>query len=175
MKKLIVTMVVLAGLCVAGCAVNQPIQRVPYPVEEYARLPKIGTGSATVRGQGFLKTMIGEVRYAAGNQVFLTPVTSYSTQWYDVTGNWQLDYFHQYWPKFEPENSDPRIQDYKAVTTADGEGRFEFKNVPAGEYYLGTDVVWYVPQQYGSMAQGGLITKRITVEEGKEYNIILTR
>jgi len=171
MKRWILTMLLLGG-----CAgfMQQRIQRIPFPGEEYARLSKMGTGTATVHGQVFMKTMVGEVRYGAGNEVRLAPVTTYSTQVLEVTGNWNYTNY-TIPPKFVPEEPDPRLDDYAATTMADGEGRFEFRNVPPGGYYLTSSVIWYVPQQYGSIIQGGNITKKITVKEGDEVRVILTR
>jgi len=181
MKKLIVTMVVLVGL-VSGCGslMTPTVYRIPFPVEEYEALrPRFGTGTAIVRGQAFMRTMIGEVRYAAGSPVVITPVTSYSRQEVDLVGNFD---FHDYvfegpcYPNFVPAEPDSRIKEFMAGTTADGEGRFEFKHVPYGDYYLLTEVKWYVPSgQYHRSIQGGRITKQISVKDGQEYNIILTR
>ncbi len=107
--------------------------------------------------------MIGEVRYAAGSEVFLNPVTSYSKQWY-----------HESYLRNAPmAEADLRLSDYVVSTQADAEGKFEFKNVPAGEYYLTTTLVWYVPGSY--VPQGGAISKPITLEEGQELKVILTR
>ncbi|UCE74111.1 MAG: hypothetical protein JSV56_00020 [Methanomassiliicoccales archaeon] len=170
----VLAVMMVVGL-MSGCAGLQPaVKRVPFPAEEYAKLPEMGTGTATVRGQAFLKTMVGEVKYAAGNEVVLAPVTSYSTQMYETSGNWAIDSWRPY-PQYEPRQPDPRRKKYGGYTQGDGEGRFEFKKVPEGEYYLGTYVQWSIPQQYGYRPQGGTITKKITVEEGKEYNMILTR
>jgi len=174
-KKVLLMMVGL--LLVGGCESFQPkpVQRIPFPTEEYARLPKIGTGSAIVNGQVFLKTMIGEVRYGAGSPVMLFPVTSYSTQAVELRGNWMFSDYRPV-PKMEPEDPDPRMLEYSARIQADGEGRLEFRDVPAGEYYLGSHVVWYVPSgQYTTSVQGGYIAKKITVKDGEEVRVILTR
>ena len=46
-------------------------------------LPYAGTGTNTVTGQAFLKTRDGEVRFGAGCEVVVVPVTSYTIQIYE--------------------------------------------------------------------------------------------
>lgn len=152
-----------------GCAATtRPIiQRIPFPVEEYAILPIKGT--AIVKGQAFLKTRGGDVKTAAGNEVLLNPVTSYSNQWYEqhyLRGN-----------NLDPGEADKRLRNYIQKTTADAEGRFIFKDVPKGNYYLTTTVIWEAPTGYGGslMPQGGLVVKEISINDGEELNIILTQ
>jgi len=117
-------------------------------------------------GQAFLKTRGGDVKMAAGNGVRLSPVTSYSLERLQVAeqGGSMEDY-------------DPRLDQYVMDTTADAQGRFEFKNVPPGDYFLSTVVTWEAPVGYrGALVrQGGPIVKRITVKNGEEQQIILTR
>ena len=65
---------------------------------------------------------------------------------------------------------------YIITTQADGSGNFRFENVPPGDYYLTSDVIWQVPVgAYMSSQQGGFISERITVENGKELRKMLTR
>lgn len=150
-----------------GCAapVQKPASRMPFPEAEYLALSK--TGTAIVRGQAFLKTRGGDVKTAAGNQVLLNPVTSYSLEWYEKA----------YLPNRPLEDADPRIKAYIATQIADGSGRFTFKNVPAGEYFVTTDVMWESPTGYqGALqVQGGKVSKRIKVNEGEEVEVIVTR
>jgi len=175
--KFIIPLFLIAGLLLTqGCESAQPVQRIPFPVDEYAKLPKKCTGSAIVYGQVFLKTMIGEVRYGAGQEVSLLPVTTYSTQAFELRGNWSVDNLHPF-PKTQPESPDQRIWEYTDKVQADGEGRFEFTKVPAGEYYVWSAVIWYIPAgQYGyPKIQGGNITKKITVKDEEKVRVILTR
>ena len=144
----------------------QLVQRIPFPIEEYQKLPKMGTGTATVRGQAFLKTRGGDVKYAAGNEIHLLPITSYSNQWYREA----------ILPNRPMAKYDPRYKQYITTIMGDGEGRFEFKNVPAGNYYLSTIVAWeYIAGRGYSYPTGGNIVKKISVENGQELRIILTR
>jgi hypothetical protein len=156
-----------AMMMMMGCAgsMRNPIHRDYFPIDEYVSLPD--TGTATVTGQAFLKTRGGEVRFAAGEVVLLNPITSYSTQWYNES----------YIKNFIMEEGDIRQNQFIRKTTADATGRFCFKNVPRGRYYLVSSVVWEVPYGRYSMMlpQGGLIAKPIEVFDDQTQDVILTR
>jgi len=144
----------------AGCVtMPAPLERPPFPVAEYEALPTEGTG--VVSGQVFLRTRGGDVRYGAGSGVLLNPVTSYSRFWYQ----------RQYVEGRTLEDADPRQPMYQITTQADGNGNFRFENVPPGTYYLTSGVHW----EAGHSVQGGVISKEITVENGKETREMLTR
>ncbi len=154
----------LAVLVLGSCAtLKPPAERIAFPEQEYASMPE--TGTATVRGQAFLKTRGGDVKTAAGEEVLLNPVTNYSRQWYDVS----------YLGGRAPTEPDPRYARYIRKTVADGEGRFTFSNVPAGQYYVVARVVWEAPTGYGVAAQGGYVAKEISIEDGKTVDVIVTR
>jgi hypothetical protein len=159
--------ILLVAICLHGCAVPQtkPIERVAFPVAEYNSLNREGTG--IVKGQAFLKTRGGDVKTAAGEEVLLNPVTSYSDQWYKV----------EYIENKLLTEPDPRCQNYVRKKMADSDGRFTFKNVPPGDYYLTTTVSWEAPVGYqGALVrQGGLISRKITVVNNETLDIILTR
>lgn len=157
--------VILAAV-ISGCAIPQPlppVERIAFPAAEYDALPKIGTG--TVAGQAFLRTVGGDVKYGAGSEVYLQPVTSYTKQWYEVNilGGRQLT------------NPDQRAVQGQLSTQADGGGNFTFANVPPGNYFLSTSVRWSSPSQYGLLPQGGVVVKTITVSDGKQTTQILTQ
>lgn len=168
MKRVILT---ICLLLVGGCVEPvQLVQRIPFPVEEYRKLPKMGTGTATIQGQAFLKTRGGDVKYAAGNEIYLLPVTSYSNQWYRVSLEWPKKAINPIY--------DPRYKQYITTVIGDGEGRFEFKNVPAGDYYLSTTIVWQYVEggRYPSLTPtGGTIVKKISVKDNQKLKVIFTR
>lgn len=164
-KQILAALVLVAFVgCVPRVAIK-PVDRIPFPEDEYKRLAS--TGTAIVKGQAFLKTRGGDVKTAAGNEVILNPVTTYTNQWYEVN-------YLKGMPMKEP---DSRLWQYVKKQIADGNGRFTFKNVPAGDYYVTVPVFWEAPVGYqgGLVLQGGFISKRITVKDGEEIEIILTR
>jgi hypothetical protein len=89
----------------------------------------------------------------------LNPVTPYSEEFYRVTvlGDRQM------------EPGDPRQMPFVRATQADGEGRFEIRDVPPGNYYAYCPVVWYVGNQY----QGGFANAVISVRDGETTRAIL--
>jgi len=180
MKKVMLLVIVLTGMIlVQGC--GEPcvmfVQRPEFPVSEYVNIPKPGTGSATVKGQVFMRTIVGDVKHGAGSTVTLNPVTSYSTAAYEVIGNFIFD--NSRFPVCPfPTLSEPdkRYVEYWCEQQADAEGKFEFVNVPTGEYFVNSSVVWLVPSgNYISYPQGGTITKRVTVKDNETVQIMLTR
>ena len=149
-------MVMIACMMVCGCAA---VTRIPFPQEEYAALPT--TGTATITGQAFTEPMCRFVEVAAGEEVWLVPVTSYSDQWYN----------EHYINNNDLTEDDPRQQAFIRKVTADGEGRFTFRNVPAGEYYITSQVSWIS----GGTIQRVVIAKKTAVADGQELNVILTK
>lgn len=135
-----------------------------FPEKEYLALPK--TGNATVRGQAFLTTKGGDVKVAAGKRVLLNPVTLYSLEWYEMS----------YVPSRRMEEADPKLDPYIRTEIADGSGRFAFKNVPAGEYFITTTITWEVPTGYpgGVQVEGGVVAKRIKVNAGEQVEAVVT-
>lgn len=150
---------------IACKTVPKTVQRIPFPIHEYKKLNTKGSGS--VVGQAFLKTRGGDVKKAAGNQVWLNPITSYSKQWYESA----------YKKHMLLSQEDPRYEQYVLTEIADADGRFHFTNVPPGRYYLVTTVIWEAPIGYnGSLVpQGGLICKKVNVKNDKQIKVILTR
>jgi hypothetical protein len=99
-------------------------------------------GTAVVRGQDFLRTQGGEVRTCAGLPVTLVPRSAYSQE---VT-------MRAYPTRTVIANPDPAADEFIRRTTCDAQGNFVFRDLPAGEWYVG--VLWDVPQ---GPQQGGIV------------------
>jgi len=125
------------------------VQRIPFPEAEYKSLAT--TGSATVTGHIYLNTSHGKV-YGKQTRLYLNPVTSYSTQWYEKS----------YLGGAKMSKVDPRLFNYLKFTTSDSSGKFEFLNVPSGSYYL-IGVVKCGQQCGYSSVKNIRITKKISV------------
>lgn len=164
MKKLGIIILMAAAL-LAGCA--EPQTRVAqYDAAEYARYA--GAGSAKIYGQVFLKTLGGDVKFGAGNVVWLYPVTSASTEWY------QTALVHG-----KPMKAgDERMMQHSRKTTADGNGNFEFENLPAGDYYIVSAVTWGVAtglEFFPVRETGAAVFDKIRVGDGEAKKVVLTR
>ncbi|MFJ1336791.1 hypothetical protein ACIKP7_01465 [Pseudomonas caricapapayae] len=152
----------------SACAIPQParqapVPRIPFPAAEYDALPKTGTGALT--GQVFMRTVGGDVKFGAGSDVYLLPVTSYSKQWYAES----------YIAGRTLENPDPRARQGQVHTQADGNGNFTFTDLPPGNYFLSSTVTWQAPTQYGLLPQGGVVAKIVTIADGKQTKEMLTK
>lgn len=157
-----VLFILLAAFVTVSCSTPQALQ-AQFNEIEFA--PYREEGSGTVTGQAFLKTRGGEVRFGAGNEVVMVPVTSYTTEIFQrsVLGSQQI------------QRPDPRYFAYRRTTTADGNGTFEIRNVPAGEYYLSCVIAWEVPGPYGLQPAGGIAYGRVKVGAGETVKVIITR
>lgn len=148
--------VLLITACASGPEV---IQRIPFNSAEFASLPT--RGSATVKGQAYIKTSAGELYYPRGEQARLNPVTSYSKQWYEVN----------YLANKNIADADPRYLEYVYKAGFDHEGNFQFNNIPAGSYYLSAPIFWMeeIKNDDGSVLmkrQGMFVCQEIHVGDG---------
>jgi hypothetical protein len=147
-----------------ACALStQPASRlVSFNSAEYAPYDRPGTG--VIFGQVFLRTQAGEVRYGAGSEVYLDPVTSYSTEWWTraVVGGRHL------------EPADAKALAYRKTSVADGEGRFVFPDLPAGEYYVVSSVFWeYVASGWTTSSTGSMVGQRVRLGDNRRADLVL--
>jgi hypothetical protein len=138
-------------------------RQVAFIESEFA--PYAGTGTSTIVGQAFLKTRSGEVRFGAGCKVQMAPVTSYTTETYErgILRGERL------------EDPDPRYSAYRHTTIADGNGNFEFHNIPAGSYYVSCPIFWEYATSDGLASTGGIAFGQATVAPGETTKVIVTR
>jgi hypothetical protein len=156
---------VLIIIIMSGCASTPVIQvNTPFAEDDYIPYSKDGTGN--IKGQAFLKNQAGDVKYGAGNTIYLIPTTSYTKELMDKA----IDKGGGF-----TTNMDYRLNKYIRTTIADGEGRFDFIKLPPGDYYIGCQIAWKYATRYGAMPTGGNIVKPAHVNEGESVKVILTR
>lgn len=148
------------ALCAAltGC---MPLPTMPPPRSTDVSVPfnaaatqaALAPGHAIIKGQAFAKTVGGDVKYAAGNTVYLMPDDSYTFMCFLIVGNltYQPDCF-------------ARLKPYVRETVADGQGQFEFDDVKPGKYRLETVITWGIPGMYGVETTGGIVQGTIEVK-----------
>ncbi|WP_295446239.1 hypothetical protein [uncultured Thiodictyon sp.] len=148
----------------AGCATTPAPAPVASPVafsaSEYAALPK--SGNSTITGQAFLKKSNGDIKVAAGNEIRLNPVTSYSLYVYNSAASSQ-------------QKLDPRCLQYRRTTIADSNGRFRFKNIPAGDYFVSAAVKSSAAtgRQNASDSRASKVIKRVAVGSGGTAEVMV--
>lgn len=149
----------IATAAIAGCS-RSYYMATPFNESEF--IPYLGYGTSTIQGQAFLKTRGGQVRYAAGNTITLIPVTQYSREVWNASSYGRVT------------NIDERWYIYVRKATADGFGNFEFKNIPAGEYYIECSIFWEVPGRYGLERTGTVVKKQTKVRPNQTVKLVLT-
>ncbi len=159
-KGQIFALALIFGL--VGCATgsSRSVRQASFVEAEYA--PYREKGTASISGQAFLRTRGGDVKLGAGLTVVMHPVTSYSTEWFEryvIRGK-------------SIEDLDPRAASYVRETIADGEGRFRFNNLPAGEYYLSCYIRWFIT---ATRISGGWAYGKASVASGEHAEAVVTR
>ncbi|HEX8280546.1 MAG TPA: hypothetical protein VF551_04155 [Chthoniobacterales bacterium] len=120
--------------------------------------------SATVRGQAFGITLRGDVKHAGGATIWLYPVTPLTTEWHEavVRHGRQLPL------------SDPRMRQLARMESADLEGRFEFRGLPPGDYYVVSLLSAGVKTGYAMQPRGIVLHNQVHVEAGETQRVSLT-
>jgi hypothetical protein len=144
---------VALGLAAGGCMTAAPSvldRQQPYVEADYAPYKRDGT--AEVSGRAIARTRGGGFIYAAEDTVYLFPATPYTGEW---------------WQRTMVEGSyltppDPRSLSYMRTTVADEEGKFRFRSLPPGEYYVVCIVTWPDPEE-GRPMQVANLGKRVTL------------
>jgi hypothetical protein len=161
MRWIWIAVVAMFGLTACFYTPPRPWERqTQFNPADYAAYDKPAGSSIT--GQVFLKTRGGDVKFGAGNYVYLDPVTPYYTEWFE----------HTVLRNFMKPDPDTRTHAYRRETRADGEGRFTFENLPAGDYYIACNIRWMT----GDGTTGGIAHEKVHVDAGQQLkNVIVTR
>ena len=122
-------------------------------------------GTSTISGQAFLTQAGGSVVKAAGRNVTLDPATTIGDEWWGKAG--------KYWAHRHVLPPSPAFIKARRTVVADADGKFSFKAIPAGKYYVRTEVTWevggYVP------TQGGLVGQLVEVRPNDSKEVILNQ
>lgn len=121
-----------------------------------------GTGS--VAGQAFLTTRGGDVKLGAGRAVTLDPLTPFARAWYQRAGS-RIN-------GFDVSPPDSLFVINRREVVSDAEGRFQFKNVPTGQYLLRSSVTWEIP---GQPLQGGVVATLVSIGANDSVAVVLSR
>lgn len=170
---------ILCLMMVSGCATGGPAstrgpQSVGVAFEPEAVQWASAKGSNKILGNALLRTRGGEVRTCAGYKVYLSPAVAYSAaRMRLIYGSDQQGYR----PAQRNPNLEARPAAYEALirqTVCDAQGNFQFEELPDGEYFVTTDVIWEVPGRYVTSAQGGGLMLKVAVKGGQTIRPVLT-
>lgn len=114
-----------------GCASTGPVPfhaRTPFIESEYLKYQEPGTSTVegTVSFEPFKNPKSNYKTFDVIQKVFLVPATSYEDE----------AAIQAYKYNYNIEPADPRRAQYVRRSLASDAGKFEFKNVPAGDYYI---------------------------------------
>ena len=148
---------VFVALALCGCR-SAPTAAFDPQAAEFINKQGVGT----IEGHAFYRGETGKVVYAAGEHVFLLPVTTYSEQRFtQVYGKGK--YIQS---KFMPwDDPDPQYKKYSRSTKAESNGRFTFERVAPGDYFVATSVSWQ--PENSLFVSGAAIYERVSLS-GKE-------
>jgi hypothetical protein len=160
--------VILGMLC--GCWSRT--YQLQVPIEEGPPSSVAAAAPATIAGEVTIKTRTGEVRSGADSTIYLIPATAYASEWfahYVVNGE-------------KIEGTDPRSFPSARAGPVDREGRFEFRHVPSGAYYLTCNVHYRRPMfrigpfNFGPRTLENVETyANISIEAEQKIDIKVTR
>lgn len=155
-------LVALIPALLIGCTVARaPLPPINPAELEWSKKP----GTSTVQGQLFARTGGGDVKFCAGLDVTLVPVSPYV----DAV-------MRELSESRKPEPPPLEIRSFVRTTVGDGFGNFEFKNVPAGQWYAYCTIEWILPyssawQIFRETAHAGV---RFKIADGETKKVVGT-
>jgi hypothetical protein len=153
------TYALLLGIIIAGCGLApRPAQHISIPF--YEPTWSSADGTASILGQGFLRTRGGSVRTCAGERVILIPHTPYTAALYQAL-------------RTGPVEPDSRLSRYIRTEHCSAQGDFAFQNLPPGRWFIETRVLWEAGGRYSSM-QGGTLVGIVETRDGQATKQFLT-
>ena len=163
---------VLASGCAAPPAAPAPAQMsVPFNAGDIAwsRAP----GTATVEGRAAIPGAGAVTPTCAGGEAQLFPASAYAAQMMRIVFGNDVRGFAPLATARYPANIAADFPTTVRRVGCDAEGRFRFDAVPAGRWYVFSNVVF---RGTGADAapQGGALMQRLEVAEGARANVLLT-
>ena len=182
MKKVFL---VCAMLLLCSCA-GPRIVTLTEPFNENQAKELMKPGKNTIEGSAVFRQDDGGLQNCAGRSVILVPATKYAQERANILygngsdgkiieGVRQITTFGQY----ENVTLSPDIDNfhkYFKETTCDVDGRFSFKNVADGNFFIFTEIVWQVRvnQYQQPYSYGGILMQKVNVKGGERKTVILS-
>lgn len=168
MKRLTVLLLATSLAACAGAPVTITSHFNPAEVAWAA-----GKGANGVSGQAFLRQQGGGVVTCASEEVTLVPASPYATERimarYGNTSSGSASFL------FSNRLPEPDPSYMKSIRTAhcDAQGNFSFTDLPDGDYYVVTKVVWTVGNSI--FPEGAGLMQKVSLHDGQQPKVILTR
>jgi len=166
MKKILI---ILSALFITSCA-DVMVTNSSFDANEVSWFLEEGTG--TLKGSAFLQRRDGMLVTCAGNSVNIIPVGTYSSERIsNIYGN--LVSGRTTFNMFNARVDEPNQQyltTYNKNKICDVDGKFSFKNLAAGSYFVTTSVAWSVIDY---STEGGYLMKRVVVNDDEISEIVL--
>ncbi len=175
--KRLQSLTVLLVVSMLGCAERPVILRLAsaYEARDVAWFSDPGPGS--IEGSALLRKRDGAVVTCGGTEVVLRPRSAYAEERVTAMYGSPRGGFRPIGPEvqFEPESDTYRSTDRRTV--CDAQGKFKFKNLPAGRYYVVAKVTWEVPSGSAPvppLPQGGFLLKPVDLGADEHPELVLT-
>ena len=159
-------------LILASCATS------PVTIETFSSYDRnqiawsLADGTGKLEGDGFLSRRDGMLVKCSGQEVGLVPASDYAIERFtNIYGSPNGGYNTAGYGNRNADAADPDYINDVRTTICDVDGKFSFENLPSGEFYVYTGVIWRVTD-YAN--EGGAISRRVKIEEGKTIKVSLT-
>lgn len=170
--------VVIVLIALSGCASLAPMAKKitltsRFSAEEVAWFNATGTSSLT--GQAFFQTRGGQPRTCAGLEIELKPKSSYGDERLTaIYGNPAGGYTPAFAANIQFTPDDAKYKEMRRTTVCDAQGNFSFTDLPAGDYFVTSSIIWILPGQEFAPPQGGVLMKSVNLGDGQTKRILLT-
>jgi len=164
--------VAAAVVLTSSCATPAPPAQTPPPFNAadvaWSRAP----GTATVEGRAALPAGGNVSHTCAGSEAQLFPAGAYAADMMRFVFGSDVRGFAPAGSARYPSNIAPDFKNSVRRIGCDSEGRFRFDGVPAGRWYVFSNVIFRGAGEAGP--QGGSLMQRIDVAEGARATVLLT-
>ena len=165
--------VVLTAACAAPTPPAPPAQMTaPFNAADVAW--SLAPGTATVEGRAAVPAGGSAAHTCAGSEAQLVPAGIYATEMMRmVFGNDTRGYVTLASSPRYPTNIPADFPRSIRRVGCDADGRFRFEGVPAGRWYVFSNVIWR--SGGGETApEGGALMQRVEVAQGARVNVVLS-
>ncbi|MEG3617314.1 hypothetical protein V5T82_02495 [Magnetovibrio sp. PR-2] len=143
----------------------KPLYQLKTEFSEDAFVWSKAKGTGVIAGQASLVAQGGFVQYPGEKPVILIARNAYTDE--IVSTSRQPGFFNTY----SDVAKHPGYFQFRRVVQPDEKGRFRFENLPAGEWYIASTVIWFTRDQLGQISvHGGNVWGLITLDDGEIRN-----